>query len=165
MNLKKEDFVNVNYNFTDVEFEIIHNTTLVKPLKGVNVTIVGHTDTFMYNGMEQYVGGYDVITNNVLYTKEDISYAGVDTVRGTDAGTYGMNLQESSFANINPNFEDVTFEVFSNDLVILPLQNVVVVITEHSDTLIYNGKTQQVSGYDFACNSDLYKESFIQFNQ
>ncbi|MEE3484721.1 MAG: MBG domain-containing protein, partial [Bacteroidales bacterium] len=164
MNLKKEDFVNVNYNFTDVEFEIIHNTTLVKPLKGVNVTIVGHTDTFMYNGMEQYVGGYDVITNNVLYTKEDISYAGVDTVRGTDAGTYEMNLQERNFANINPNFEDVTFEVFSNDLVILPLQNVVVVITEHSDTLIYNGKTQQVSGYDFACNSDLYKESFIQFN-
>jgi hypothetical protein len=164
MNLKKEDFVNVNYNFTDVEFEIIHNTTLVKPLKGVYVTIVGHTDTFMYNGMEQYVGGYDVITNNVLYTKESIFHAGVDTVRGTDAGTYEMNLKEDDFSNINTNFEDVTFEVLSNDLVILPLQNVVVVITEHSDTLIYNGKTQQVSGYDFACNSDLYNESFIQFS-
>jgi hypothetical protein len=66
------------------------------------------------------VEGYDVeIPEGVDFTEGDIDFDGTDVVKGTDAGTYDMGLDESQFANTNNNY-DVTFEVTDGKLTIDP---------------------------------------------
>ncbi|MCR4826563.1 MAG: fibrobacter succinogenes major paralogous domain-containing protein, partial [Bacteroidales bacterium] len=53
-------------------------------------------------------------------------------------GEYPMELSSTDFANTNPNFDNVTFTIVDAQLKINPI-DVVVTITEHGDTLDYDG--------------------------
>ena len=81
----------------------------------VIVTITGRTDEMPYDGKEHSVFGYDVTVSNALYNpKEDMRFNGIDadaTAKGTDAGTYPMELTAENFTNISDNFTNVTFVV------------------------------------------------------
>ena len=44
-----------------------------------------------------------------MYSENDFSFSGKDTVKGTDAGTYDMELTAKDFANNNANFSNVEF--------------------------------------------------------
>ena len=92
----------------------------ITPVGGIVVTITGNTGSSPYSGAEQSVTGYTVSTSNPLYTETDFTFTGTATAKGTDAGSYAMDLTPEQFENTNPNFENVTFIVTDGKLTITP---------------------------------------------
>lgn len=85
------------------------------------VTITGRSDTVDYDGNEKTVSGYEVtITEGSKYTTDDFTFNGNAEVKGTEAGTYHMNLAADQFANTNTNYEKVRFVVNDGSLTITP---------------------------------------------
>ena len=87
----------------------------------VVVTITGRSDTVEYDGNEKSVSGYDVsITEGSKYTTSDFTFNGNAEAKGTEAGTYPMNLAADQFTNTNDNYTQVTFIVNDGTLTITP---------------------------------------------
>ena len=87
----------------------------------VVVTITGHSDTVDYDGNEKSVSGYEVtITEGSKYTTDDFTFNGTAEAKGTEAGTYPMNLAADQFTNTNYNYTQVTFIVNDGTLTINP---------------------------------------------
>ena len=128
------------------------------------VTITGHNDTVLYDGKEHTVTGYDVSIDNELYKEGDFTFSGTAEAKGTDAGTYQMGLNDGQFTNNNDNFKKVTFVVNDGKLTINPVDEVVVTITGHNDTVPYDGDEHTVTGYDVSISNDLYKEGDFTFS-
>ena len=106
-----------NYNITKVEGDLV-----VTAQDGeVVVTITGHSDSVEYDGNEKTVSGYDVaITEGSKYTTDDFTFNGNAEAKGTEAGTYPMNLAADQFTNTNGNYTQVTFIVNDGTLTITP---------------------------------------------
>ena len=155
MNLSEGQFENTNDNFT-VTFEVKSDGWLtINPLD-VLVEITGHKDTVIYNGSEQAIYGYEWKATEELYNTADyFTHQGDSVAAGTTVDTYYMHLSEGQFENTNDNF-NVTFEVKSDGwLTITPL-DVLVEITGHKDTVIYNGSEQAIYGYEWKATEELY---------
>lgn len=167
MNLKAEDFENLNDNFSKVTFEIVDGGLTITPITDrIVVTIRGNRDSKPYNGNKQEVTGYEADgISNPLYKKENIAFTGQALAEGTDAGTYPMNLKPEQFSNKDTkNFTNVVFEVVDGNLEITPITSkVVVTITGNHASSPYNGEKQEVSGYQVNISSGLYKEGNIRF--
>ena len=87
----------------------------------VVATIAGHNKTVEYNGLEQSVEGYDFVeASSKLYGEGDFAFSGTAVAKGTDVGTYKMNLASEQFANTSKNFSKVTFAVTDGTLTITP---------------------------------------------
>ena len=87
----------------------------------VVATIAGHNKSVEYNGLEQSVEGYDFVeASNKLYGEGDFAFSGTAVAKGTDVGTYKMNLASEQFANTSKNFSKVTFAVTDGTLTITP---------------------------------------------
>ena len=71
-----------------------------------------------------------------LYKESDFNFSGDATIKGTDAGTYDMNLAPEDFKNINGNFKNVRFVIYDGTLVISPRT---LTITSGSDSKEYDG--------------------------
>ena len=133
-----------NYNITKET-----GTLEVTPVTDkVTVTITEHGGSAKYDGTEKTVTGYDVAISNPLYTEDDFTFSGNATVKGTDVGTYDMELKSSDFTNISKNFSNVEFVIEDGSLVIDPAE-VTVTIKGNTDEVTYNGKEQSVEGYTF----------------
>ena len=102
----------------------------------VVVTITENSGSAKYDGTEKTVTGYDAVSSNPLYTANDYSFSGDATIKGTDAGTYDMNLAPGDFKNTNGNFKNVRFVIYDGTLVISPRT---LTITSGSDSKEYNG--------------------------
>ena len=71
--------------------------------------------------MEQSVEGYDFVeASSKLYGEGDFAFSGTAVAKGTDVGTYKMNLASEQFANTSKNFSKVTFAVTDGTLTITP---------------------------------------------
>ena len=87
----------------------------------VVATIAGHNKSVEYNGLEQSVEGYDFVeASSKLYAEGDFAFSGTAIAKGTDVGTYKMNLASEQFANTSKNFSKVTFAVTDGTLTITP---------------------------------------------
>ena len=83
----------------------------------VIVTITEHSGKAKYDGTEKTVTGYDVKNiSNKLYTEKDFEFSGKAEVKGTDAGTYDMELKSGDFRNTNSNFSKVKFVIEDGQL-------------------------------------------------
>ena len=160
-----ESFENDNANFTTVRFDVTDGALVINKIDGVQVTIAGARDTAMYDGVAHTVEGFVFSANNALYKETDMVNNGLTaTATQTEIGETKMGLMAANFANVNRNFSNVTFTVEDGGIVVEPKNDVVVTITENSGTVTYNGEEQIVSGYAFASNSELYKETDFAFN-
>ena len=115
----------------------------------VVATIAGHNKTVEYNGLEQSVEGYDFKASNSLYEEGDFAFSGTAVAKGTNVGTYNMNLASEQFANKSGNFSKVTFAVTDGTLTITPKS--IVPNPENPDNtmtvdspadIVYNGQDQ-----------------------
>ena len=111
----------------------------------VVVTITEKSDSFEYDGTEKSVSGYDFKASNELYKKTDFTFSGNDTVKGTNVGTYDMELKSSDFTNNSQNFSKVTFVIVDGKLSIMSKdikadENMTV---EAPKDVMYNGQPQQ----------------------
>ena len=87
----------------------------------VVATLAGHNKSVEYNGLEQSVEGYDFVeASSKLYGEGDFAFSGTAVAKGTDVGTYKMNLASEQFANTSKNFSKVTFAVTDGTLTITP---------------------------------------------
>ena len=102
----------------------------------VVVTITENSGSAKYDGTEKTVTGYDAVSSNPLFTAHEYSFSGDATIKGTDAGTYDMNLTPEDFTNINGNFKNVRFVIYDGTLVISPRT---LTITSGSDSKEYDG--------------------------
>ncbi|MBE6918097.1 MAG: VWA domain-containing protein [Ruminococcaceae bacterium] len=162
MGLNEKQFTNNNTNFT-VTFVVNDGQLEITPVDKVVVTITGNKDTKTFNGAEQSVSGYEVAISNPLYTEADFSFSGTKVAAGTNVGTYPMGLAVSQFANTNTNFTNVEFVVNDGSLKIDPLA-IDVTITGNTDSKVYNGAEQSVSGYEVEISNSLYKEADFSFS-
>ena len=123
-----------NYTITKVE-----GTLEVTPVTDkVTVTIQENSGKFTYDGTEKTVTGYEVESiSNKLYSENDFSFSGKDTVKGTDAGTYDMELTAKDFANNNANFSNVEFIIKDGTL---KIDKKDVTLTSASASKMYDGK-------------------------
>ena len=110
----------------------------------VVVTITENSGKETYDGSEKVVTGYTVSISNPLYTEADFSFNGDAAVKGTNAGTYGMELKASDFTNKNANFANVRFVIVDGTLTI---DKMALTITADSDTKVYDGTALTDSGY------------------
>ena len=102
----------------------------------VIVTITEHGGSYTYDGTEKSAEGYDFVASDPLYAQADFAFTGDATVRGTDAGTYEMQLKSSDFANTNSNFAEVEFVVVDNELTIAKRT---VTLTSADGAKVYDG--------------------------
>ncbi len=163
MNLNKDDFENHNDNFT-VNFVIGEDGSLLIEKLAVTVTINGHTSyDNIYNGNEQEVSGYEFEPSDALYTEDDFTFAGNTTIKGTNVGTYQMQLSADDFTNINDNFT-VTFTISKDGEIEIVEREITVTIIGHKDTVTYDGQAHTVEGYDCSIEDTLYTEDDFTFN-
>ena len=112
----------------------------------VTVTITGNKSTVTYNGAEQSVTGYKVESiSNPLYTEENLAFSGEAIAKGTDSGTYKMNLTAAQFENISENFTNVRIIVTDGELTINPMA---LTITAGSDSKAYDGTPLTCGEFD-----------------
>ena len=125
-----------NYKITPEEGDLI----VTPSAETVIVNIKEHGGTEKYDGTEKSVTGYDV-TNisdpKSKYQVSDFKFEGNAEVKGTDAGTYNMELKPEDFKNTNKNFENVIFVIEDGTLTITARK---VTLTSADDSKCYDGK-------------------------
>ena len=150
MGLTEDDFTVTSDNYSKIKVEVVDGYLTITPnTNEVVVTITGNHDTKEYNGSEQSVTDFTVtnISSN-LYEETGIAFNGIAEAKGTDAGTYYMNLSADQFTNTNKNFKNVKFVVEDGKLVITP-KNIVPgdnnkdLTAAAPEDVVYNGKSQQ----------------------
>ena len=108
---------NSNTNFDNYTITKEEGTLEVTPVADkVTVTLTGNSATLPYSGSEQSVTGYDFKASNPLYKEGDLAFSGTAVAKGTNAGTYNMNLASGLFSNISGNFTNVEFVVVDGSL-------------------------------------------------
>ena len=117
----------------------------------------------IYNGNEQEVSGYEFEPSDALYTEDDFTFAGNATIKGTNVGTYQMQLSADDFTNINDNFT-VTFTISEDGEIEIVEREITVTINGHKDTVTYDGQAHMVEGYDCSIEDTLYTENDFKFN-
>lgn len=143
------DFVGETVGKTDTTAKYIvantvKGTLTITPIDTVVVTITGNTDTKVYNGAEQSVTGYTVVSiSDTNYKDTDFSLkAGVEAkATGTNASdtAYPMGLTADSFVNNNSNFKNVTFVVEDGSLTIT--KRPLTIEGQSSEPITYDGQT------------------------
>ncbi len=168
MNVKAEDFQNNNTSFKKVTFVVTDGQLTITPsVEEVTVTVKENSATYAYDDSEKSVTGYTVTNiSNSLYTAADFTFSGEAVAKGTAVGSYDMEVEASDFTNQNANFANVKFVIEDGQLTITPItEEVVVTITENSDSVIYNGSEQSITGYQVTdISNSLYKEADFTFN-
>ena len=103
-----------------VTFSVPFDGSVPPPRTGVEVTITGRTATYVYDGHEKRVGGFDITISDPLYTVEDFVFGGTSNAVRTVVGTTAFGMTAADFRNVNPNFSDVVFHVTDGSLTITP---------------------------------------------
>ena len=109
--------------------------TITAVTEKVTVTVTENSGSEKYDGTEKTVTGYTVSIDNELYTEADFSFNGDATVKGTDAGTYNMELKPEDFTNISANFSSVEFVIVDGTL---EIGKRTVTLTSATDSKVYD---------------------------
>ncbi len=160
---------NTSNNF-DVAFGTPANGTLTIKALDVTVQVKGNTATAIYDGKEHTASGYtlDSISSD-LYKESDFSFSGA-SVSGTDVkynfddtlSYYELTLTEDMFTNNNGNF-NVTFVITEQGKLQIDMLKINVTIIGHTDTVMYDGLSHTVAGFDISDDSNgLYDTKFAQ---
>ena len=130
------------------------------------ITVTGNTDEVVYNGQVQSVTGYELACESNLYDASKVVFSGNvadSTASGTDVDEYAMGLTANMFSYNDNNFDNVTFSVTDGKLTITPA-TLAITVTGNTDEVVYNGQVQSVTGYELACESNLYDASKVVFS-
>ena len=108
---------NSNTNFDNYNISKKEGTLEVTPVADkVTVAITGNSATLQYSGSEQSVAGYSFATSDNRYREANVKFQGEAVAKGTNAGTYNMNLASGQFSNTSGNFTNVEFVVVDGSL-------------------------------------------------
>ena len=139
-------------NFKADNYTITKNegTLKITPITAeYEITVTGNSDTKVYNGAEQSVSGYTVSEYDSTITFNGIGQTDAKaTAAGTNVGTYTMPMTAADFTATSPNYTNIKITVVPGTLTITPITaEYEITVTGNSDTKVYNGAEQSVSGY------------------
>ena len=166
MGLTERDFFCEDENFT-ATFVVTDGYLQIDP-RDVAVRVEGNIVVTTYNGKEQVAEGWAVTDVKIAEVEgqaapEDFDAASVKShslvavAKGTDAGTYPMDLSSDEFYYEDPNY-NVTFVAVDGGLKINPLDGVVVTIKGNTAEYPYDGKAHKVEGYTATYSSTVFTD-------
>ena len=155
MNLTEDDFTVSSTNYSKIKVTVVDGWLEITPVEAeVEVTITGNTETKEYTGREQRVSGYTYVAKQgeTTIAIDEFQVAlkeGSEAVaKGTNAGTYPMNLTEDDFTVSSTNYSKIKVTVVDGWLNITPITSPII-ITAGSDSKVYDGKPLENAEYTY----------------
>ena len=123
--------LNANTKADNYTIKTENGTLKVKPVTDeVTIKVKGNQETKTYNGSEQDVAGFSVqgaLPSGLAEADVVLANGATASAKGTNVGTYYMNLSADSFdlsEQASKNFENVKFEVEDGKLEITPADEI-----------------------------------------
>jgi hypothetical protein len=157
---------------------------LTMTARPVTINIVGNTATVTYNGEEQRVVGFEWTTEDVVFmaatTESGFSVVGYPAqtsgerdivAKGTEVGTYPMNISDSSFGviqalpQLGTSYSDYThwlhdfeveFVIVSDGSLTITKRPITIKVTGNTLTVPYDGEEHQVDGFTYTCDDEVF---------
>lgn len=133
-----------------------------------NVTLTAEDRIVTYNGQEQTVNtGYDVVVK--ADNGKDFKLSGVDfngvhaSGTGKEVGKYDIDFVGETVGKTDTTAKYIVANTVKGTLTITPIDTVVVTITGNTDTKVYNGAEQSVTGYTVKISDPKYTEADFKF--
>lgn len=133
-----------------------------------NVTLTAEDRIVTYNGQEQTVNtGYDVVVK--ADNGKDFKLSGVDfngvhaSGTGKEVGKYDIDFVGETVGKTDTTAKYIVANTVKGTLTITPIGTVVVTITGNTDTKVYNGAEQSVTGYTVKISDPKYTEADFKF--
>ena len=130
-----------------------------------NVTLTAEDRIVTYNGQEQTVNtGYDVVVkadNGKDFKLSGVEFRGVyASGTGKEVGEYAIDFVGETVGKTDTTAKYIVANTVKGTLTITPIDTVVVTIKGNTDSKVYNGTEQSVTGYTVeSISNDNYKET------
>lgn len=133
-----------------------------------NVTLTAEDRIVTYNGQEQTVNtGYDVVVkadNGKDFKLSGVDFKGVHASgTGKEVGKYDIDFVGETVGKTDTTAKYIVANTVEGTLTITPIDTVVVTITGNTDTKVYNGAEQSVTGYTVKISDPKYTEADFKF--
>lgn len=133
-----------------------------------NVTLTAEDRIVTYNGQEQTVNtGYDVVVkadNGKDFKLSGVEFRGVyASGTGKEVGEYAIDFVGETVGKTDTTAKYIVANTVKGTLTITPIDTVVVTITGNTDTKVYNGAEQSVTGYTVKISDPKYTEADFKF--
>ena len=133
-----------------------------------NVTLTAEDRIVTYNGQEQTVNtGYDVVVkadNGKDFKLSGVEFRGVyASGTGKEVGEYAIDFVGETVGKTDTTAKYIVANTVKGTLTITPIDTVVVTITGNTDTKVYNGAEQSVTGYTVKIFDPKYTEADFKF--
>ena len=133
-----------------------------------NVTLTAEDRIVTYNGQEQTVNtGYDVVVkadNGKNFKLSGVEFRGVyASGTGKEVGEYAIDFVGETVGQTDTTAKYIVANTVKGTLTITPIDTVVVTITGNTDTKVYNGAEQSVTGYTVKISDPKYTEADFKF--
>ena len=133
-----------------------------------NVTLTAEDRIVTYNGQEQTVNtGYDVVVkadNGKNFKLSGVEFRDVyASGTGKEVGKYDIDFVGETVGKTDTTAKYIVANTVKGTLTITPIDTVVVTITGNTDTKVYNGAEQSVTGYTVKISDPKYTEADFKF--
>ena len=156
------DFEYTNQNVR-VTFEVTDGSLEVTPAE-ITITVVGNNSWDTYDGKEHVVTGYVATCDSSFYEESRLALKEGKTAeaRRTEKGTTYMFLDSNSFTYDDKNLS-VTYKV-TDGYQVIANADMIIKVVGNTDTKVYNGAEQSVTGYTLSSESTLFDENLVSFS-
>lgn len=133
-----------------------------------NVTLTAEDRIVTYNGQEQTVNtGYDVVVkadNGKDFKLSGVEFSGVyASGTGKEVGEYAIDFVGETVGKTDTTAKYIVANTVKGTLTITPIDTVVVTIKGNTDSKVYNGTEQSVTGYTVKISDPKYTEADFKF--
>lgn len=133
-----------------------------------NVTLTAEDRIVTYNGQEQTVNtGYDVVVkadNGKDFKLSGVEFRGVyASGTGKEVGEYAIDFVGETVGKTDTTAKYIVANTVKGTLTITPIDTVVVTIKGNTDSKVYNGTEQSVTGYTVKISDPKYTEADFKF--
>ena len=133
-----------------------------------NVTLTAEDRIVTYNGQEQTVNtGYDVVVkadNGKNFKLSGVEFRDVyASGTGKEVGKYDIDFVGKTVGKTDATAKYIVANTVKGTLTITPIDTVVVTIKGNTDSQVYNGAEQSVTGYTVKISDPKYTEADFKF--
>ena len=133
-----------------------------------NVTLTAEDRIVTYNGQEQTVNtGYDVVVkadNGKNFKLSGVEFRDVyASGTGKEVGKYDIDFVGKTVGKTDATAKYIVANTVKGTLTITPIDTVVVTIKGNTDSKVYNGTEQSVTGYDVEISDPKYTRDDFKF--
>ncbi len=162
MGLAASQFYYVDNNVT-ARFDVTDGELKITPAE-LTISITGDKKEYVYDGSEHTAEGYEAECESSLYDEGNIRFTGTASVTKKDVGTYPMGLKDTDFTYNDKNVQ-ASFKVTDGELKITEEpKKITITVIGTTDTKVYTGEEQSVTGYRLVCKDEYFDESKVNFN-